>query len=112
MEEQYINRSCIVATNIIIGTTSMTTVYDSEGHEIGQFDGRFVYDRTSTKCYWIDDGEVFSMPPIHLESGSSTRAAIKVADLTNGVAIDSDGATVFSLQKFYIRQTHEQIAKS
>ena len=88
----------------------MTSVYDSEGYEIGLFDGRFVYDRLGTKCYWIDDGEVFSMPPIHLEREPSTRAAIKIADLINGTAVDPHDAIVFSLRKFDIRKDHAQTA--
>lgn len=76
----------------------MTPVYDCEGNEMGQFDGRFVYDRMGTKCYWIDDREVFSMPPIHRENELGSRAAIKVAVLSDRVAIDSEGATVFTLQ--------------
>lgn len=77
----------------------MTKVYSNDGLEIGQFDGRFVYDRAGTRCYWIDDNEVFSLPPVELEDDLSVRAAIKVAVLTDGVAIDPDGASVFSLNR-------------
>lgn len=75
----------------------MTTVYNNEGNEVGQYDGKFVYDPIGTKCYWIEDGEVFSMPPTHRENELSSRANIKVATLINGLAIDSDGVAVFAL---------------
>ena len=75
----------------------MTSVYDSEGNKVGQYDGRFVYGVFGEKLYWIDDGEVFSMPPINREDELGARAPIKIADLTDGVATDSKGATIFTL---------------
>jgi hypothetical protein len=75
----------------------MTTVRDSAGNEIGHCDGRFVYDRVGERRYWIDDGDVFSMPPIDREDDIGTRAVVKIAVLTDGIAIDDNGATVFIL---------------
>ena len=92
-----IHNERILAVHSAIKQISMKTVYDSVGGELGKFDGRFVFDSADTKRYWIDGNEVFSMPPLDLDGQSSVRAAIKVADLIDGVAIDSDGTTVFRL---------------
>lgn len=75
----------------------MTAVHDNEGNEIGKYDGRFVYDRLGEKLYWIDDGEVFSMPRVNREDELGARAAVKIAEISNRVAIDSQGETVFTL---------------
>lgn len=75
----------------------MIKVHDSDGNDIGHYDGRFVYDRIGTKCYWIEEGEVFSLPPIDRGEEPGTRAAIKIATLTDGVALDDQGKTIFTL---------------
>lgn len=75
----------------------MIPVYDSDGMKVGQYDGRFVYSDIGERLYWIDDGEVFSIFPINREVELGVRANIKIADLTDGVAIDSKGATIFTL---------------
>jgi len=75
----------------------MTKVYDSKGNEIGQFDGRFVYGSIGEKCYWINDEDVFSMPPINRENELGGRANIWIANLSGKVAIDLEGATLFTL---------------
>ena len=88
-----------VYNNNLINTerTTMTPVYDSNGNKIGQYDGRFVYGSIGEKLYWIDGGEVFSMPPINCEDDSGARATVKIADLTDRVAIDAKGETIFTL---------------
>lgn len=75
----------------------MTLVYDSEGNEIGRFDGRFVYNRTGERIYWIDDGDIFSVPASNGEYKLGTRASIKIAELVDRSAIDPDGITIFTL---------------
>lgn len=75
----------------------MKQVYDSGGTGIGSFDGRFVFDSTGAKRYWIDGTEVFSMPPLNGDCQSTVRAAVKVADFVDGVAVDFHGNALFRL---------------
>lgn len=75
----------------------MTPVYDNKKIEMGRYDGRFVYNSIGEKIYWVDGDEVFSMPPINREGEIGVRAAVKIADIVERVAIDSRGATVFTI---------------
>lgn len=75
----------------------MIKVHDSEGNDIGQYDGRFVYDRNGEKRYWIEGGDVFSIPQMDRKDGQGARANVQVATLAGRVAIDEDGVTVFTL---------------
>ncbi len=76
----------------------MTTAYDAKGLKIGRFDGKFVYDLENTKCYWVDDNEVFSISRHHREDDLSKRTHIKIADISDGTAITPDGNTLFTLK--------------
>lgn len=75
----------------------MTPVCDSEGNRIGRFDGRFVYDKSGKKIYWIDGQDVFSVPATDREYKLGARASIKIADLVHRAAVDSEGVTIFTL---------------
>lgn len=80
----------------------MIAVCDNKEREIGQFDGRFVYDLTGERLYWIDDGEVFSLPSIHRAAEPGDRSTIRIAVLTNKAAIDDNGAIIFKLQQLTV----------
>ncbi|HHH7389189.1 TPA: hypothetical protein ACP2SZ_005279 [Escherichia coli] len=75
----------------------MIATYDSEGNDVGRFDGRFVYDCTGNRIYWIEDGDVFSVPAAHRETAVSVQVAISIGTLNNRTAIDSEGNTIFTL---------------
>ena len=76
----------------------MTLVFDAQRNEIGHFYGKFVYDRNGGKIYWIEDGEVFSLPFRDGDCQLKNRPSIKLGNLIDGVASSTEGDVIFFLE--------------
>ncbi len=66
----------------------MRAIYDVDRIEIGSFDGRFVYAKNGKRLYWIDDGEVFSLPPRDSDDFPKRLPCVKVGRLVDDQVID------------------------
>lgn len=75
----------------------MMKVLDSEYNRIGSFDGRNVYDLTGEKLYWLDDGEVYSVPGRDDDYQFGARPHVKIGEYSEGLATDAEGHTLFRL---------------